>query len=262
MKFFENTCEFQYPWDQVTAANWRKYPNEVSTHVVAVDVLRREINPATKQLTTERLITCKQSIPGWLLYLVGGKEVSYVREISIVDLNEKTLTLRSINMTMNHLLKVYETVTYSPDQKDPLKTVFKQEAQITAYATFQKLCNKLEDWGVQRFDENAKKGKKGFDSVLSILNEQWDRKDILVDEIAESIDKVVKTVDSSIGSVVKKVDKFSIGIVVKSVDSSIGTIKEEIVKETDKVLSDAEHVKKSLLNEYYDYLKAAFRKNN
>ncbi|CAM9017537.1 hypothetical protein WICANDRAFT_40009 [Wickerhamomyces anomalus NRRL Y-366-8] len=231
MKIFSNSCEFYYPWEQVTAANWRKYPNEMSTHVVAVDVLRRELDPTCKILTTERLITCKQSIPSWLLCMVGGKEVSYVREVSTVDMNTKTLTLRSINLTLNNLLKVYETVTYKPDQTDPFKTCFNQEAQITAYATFQRICNKIEDWSVERFGENAKKGKIGFDSVLKIFNEQWERRDELVDEIS---DKVVKTYDD---------------------------LKIEIVKETDKILNEAEHVKKSILIEYYDIIKKAFKRD-
>jgi len=231
MKIFSNTCDFYYPWEQVTAANWQKYPNEMSTHVVAVDVLRRELDPTSQILTSERLITCKQSIPSWLLYMVGGKEVSYVREVSTVDLNTKTLTLRSINLTLNNLLKVYETVTYKPDETDPFKTKFSQEAQITAYATIQRICNKIEDWSVQRFGENAKKGKAGFESVLKIFNEQWDRRDELVDELSG---KVVKTYDE---------------------------IRDELVKETDKILNEADIVKSSILTEYYDIIKKAFRRD-
>lgn len=53
MKIFSNSCDFYYPWEQVTAANWQKYPNEMSTHVVAVDVLRRELDP-TSQILTDR----------------------------------------------------------------------------------------------------------------------------------------------------------------------------------------------------------------
>lgn len=172
MKIFSTQHTFDYSWEQVSTANWKKYPNEVSTHVVAVDVLRREIDQKTGVLRTERLITCQQAIPKWLLAMVGGSNVSYVREVSEVDPKTKTLTLRSVNLTMNNLLSVYETVTYKPDPANPaVCTLFQQEAQITAYATFKRLCNKIEDWSIERFNQNAKLGKLGFDGVLKKIYE-------------------------------------------------------------------------------------------
>lgn len=138
----------------------------MSTHVVAVDTLRREVDPVTGVLTSERLITCKQAIPRWILAMVGGTDVSYVREVSEVNPHTKTLTLRSVNMTMNHLLSVYEIVTYRPDPKNISDTIFEQEARITAYSSMRRLCNKIEDWSVERFGQNAKLGKQGFESVL------------------------------------------------------------------------------------------------
>jgi hypothetical protein len=49
MKVFSNTCTFDYSWDEVSTANWRKYCpwNDKSTHVIAVDTLSREVDPAT-----------------------------------------------------------------------------------------------------------------------------------------------------------------------------------------------------------------------
>ncbi|ANB11834.1 Ups2p [Sugiyamaella lignohabitans] len=168
MKIFSTQHTFAYDWEHVSCANWKKYPNEMSTHVVAVDVLRREIDSTTGVLRTERLITCKQAIPSWVLALVGGTDVSYVREVSEVDPKSRSLTLRSVNLTMNQLLTVYETVNYTPDPANPKQaTLFNQEAQITAYASFRRLCSKIEDWTVDRFGQNAALGKKGFESVLS-----------------------------------------------------------------------------------------------
>jgi len=169
MKFFSSQCSFDYPWDHVSASTWRKYPNEMSTHVVAVDVLRREFDKKTGILTTERLITCRQNIPNWLLAVVGGRNISYVREVSEVDPMQKTLTLRSQNLTMCNLLSVQEIVTYSPDRSDPSKTIFDQQARIVAYAAIQRLCNKIEDWSVERFKQNADIGKIGFEMVLNRL---------------------------------------------------------------------------------------------
>jgi hypothetical protein len=49
MKVFSSTCTFDYSWDEVTTANWRKYCpwNDKSTHVVAVDTISRTVDPKT-----------------------------------------------------------------------------------------------------------------------------------------------------------------------------------------------------------------------
>lgn len=167
MKIFSSEHSFDYSWEQVSTANWKKYPNEMSSHVIGVDVLRREVDEQKGVLRSERLITVKQAIPSWITVLVGGRDVSYVREVSEVDLKSRSLTLRSVNLTMNSLLSVYETVRYSPDPTSPKdSTLFTQEARITAYASFRRLCNKIEDWSVERFGSNAQLGRAGFESVL------------------------------------------------------------------------------------------------
>jgi hypothetical protein len=186
MKEFSSTQYFDYPWDYVSAANWRKYPNKNSTHVVAVDVLRREFDPISQILKSERLITCKQPIPSWLKIFVNGAEISYVREISIVDNLNKILTMRSVNLTFSNLLKVYETVIYEQNPLDPLnKTLFKQNAQFTSKTGWSNLQNKIESWGVERFSQNALKGKLGFDSILQlgIIDNLSNSANQLIDEI-------------------------------------------------------------------------------
>ncbi|RKP30375.1 hypothetical protein METBISCDRAFT_16431 [Metschnikowia bicuspidata] len=171
MKLFESLHFFDYSWEHVTAANWQKYPNELSTHVVSVDVLNREVDPVTNVLRTERLIACKQPIPSWIRVLIGGDECSYVREISEVDLKNKTLVMKSSNLTMSHLLLVNEIVKYTPDVNLPTnRTKFEQEAAITAFLSWSSICNRIEDWSVERFGQNAKIGKKGFELVLNTLS--------------------------------------------------------------------------------------------
>ncbi|BAO41216.1 protein MSF1 [Kluyveromyces marxianus] len=210
MRLFENQHVFDYSWEYITAANWKKYPNEVSTHVIAVDVLRRELDSSGKILTSERLITCKQSVPKWVMMLVGGSNVSYIREVSVVNLDKKSLTLRSCNLTGSNLLKVYETVSYVPHPEDPQRrTLFKQEAQITAYATFTKLCNKIEEWSVNRFHENAEKGKKGFDSVLQLLDESWKQTDKIMDDLVEKVDETVVDIKKTTDIIMKETEKKS-----------------------------------------------------
>ena len=120
MKLFETTHTFFYNWSQVSAANWRKYPNDNCPHVVAIDVLDRQVDPETGILRTERLITCNQNIPGMLSRLCGGGcTTSYAREVSEIDPKNKVLKMTSCNLSMNHLINVTETVTYTEDPTDP-----------------------------------------------------------------------------------------------------------------------------------------------
>ncbi|PRT55797.1 Protein UPS2, mitochondrial [Wickerhamiella sorbophila] len=165
MRFFDTTCKFQYDWEHVTKANWNKYPNELTTHVEAVDILRREVDPKTGVLRTERLITCRQAAPRWLQAVLGGQSVSYVREVSEVDPKNKVLVMRSQNLTFSNILSVYETVTYRPDPTNSGVTLFHQHAEFEAYLAWRKLCHKVEDFSVDRFVQNASLGRKAFESV-------------------------------------------------------------------------------------------------
>jgi hypothetical protein len=168
MKVFSNTETFNYSWDEVSTNNWRKYCpwNEKSTHVLAVDTLSRSVDSTTGILRTERLITCKQSAPEWLKTIIGGDE-SQVLETSYVDPANKTVTMVSTNLTFSNLIRVEETVTYSPMGDN--QTQFRQVAKITALCGgWQRIKNSIEDSLVKRFRENASKGKEGFEAVLAM----------------------------------------------------------------------------------------------
>ncbi|KAG0868924.1 hypothetical protein G6F16_007677 [Rhizopus arrhizus] len=121
IQWFKSNHEFHYEWSLVSAANWQKYPNESCTHVAHVDVLSRTIDPDTGLLTTERLITVKQNIPTLIKKILGSDSTQYVREVSTIDPRTKTLTMKSVNLTMSNLLKVEETIVYREHPDDQLK---------------------------------------------------------------------------------------------------------------------------------------------
>ncbi|KAI1308378.1 MSF1 protein [Xylaria venustula] len=169
MKVFSNVCTFNYSWEEVSAANWQKYSrwNGKCTHVTAVDTLSRSVDADTGILRTERLITCKQSVPEWLKSVIGCTESSQVLEVSYVNPAEKTVTMVSQNITFANLVRVQETVTYSP--VSATQTKFEQSARITALCGgWQRIKNSIEDSLVTRFKENAMKGKEGFECVLEM----------------------------------------------------------------------------------------------
>jgi len=169
MKVFSNDCTFDYSWEEVSTANWRKYCpwNHQSTHVIGVDTISRSVDPSTGILRTERLITCKQTAPKWLSTLMGGSDTSLVFETSYVDPASKKVTMVSSNLTFSNILSVRETVVYQPLSET--RTQFVQDAKITALCGgWQKVKNAVEDASVMAFSENARKGREGFESVLAM----------------------------------------------------------------------------------------------
>ncbi|KAF4314495.1 PRELI/MSF1 domain-containing protein [Botryosphaeria dothidea] len=172
MKIFSTAHDFNYSWEEVSINNWRKYCpwNEKTPHVIAVDTLSRHVDPVTGILRTERLITCKQSTPKWLSSFLGGQEVSHVYETSYVDPKEKKVTMTSVNMTWSDLLSVRETVVYKPCATAPNhKTTFEQNAKIIAMCGgWQKVKNGIEQFTVERFQQNAARGREGFEMVLEM----------------------------------------------------------------------------------------------
>ncbi|KAF1960313.1 MSF1-domain-containing protein [Byssothecium circinans] len=172
MKIFQQSTEFDYSWEEVSTSNWRKYGpwNEKTPHVIAVDTLSRTVDPQTGILRTERLITCRQSTPKWINSLLGGQDTSLVYETSYVDPSAKRVTLCSMNMTWSDLLNVRETCIYEPSATSPgTKTNFMQRAEITALCGgWQKIRNSIEQFTVERFQQNAAKGREGFEMVLEM----------------------------------------------------------------------------------------------
>ncbi|PVV04391.1 hypothetical protein BB560_001119 [Smittium megazygosporum] len=173
MKFFETSYSFNSSWDATTLACWRKYPNDKTPHVKHVEILSRELDPTTGILKTERLIIVSQNVPRIITKMVGAQEQAYVLEYSEVDPSSKTLTLRSTNLTMKNFLAVTEHITYTPLESDPEKTIFKQNAVLSADGMMSRFATLIEDYSLKVFKANAIVGKLGFEQVLErILSEQ------------------------------------------------------------------------------------------
>lgn len=76
--------------------------------------------------------------------------------------------MTSYNLTWTDLINCRETVIYTPCPDDPAhKTRFEQEAKITALCGgWAKVKEKIEGMTVERFGQNAEKGRMGFEEVL------------------------------------------------------------------------------------------------
>jgi len=173
MKFFETKHYFESSWEAATLAVWRKYPNDKTPHVKHVEILSRELDPVTGILRTERLIVVSQSMPRLLQKLFGTDECSYALEYSEVDPNEKTMILKSMNLTFQNLMVVAEKIDYRVNPENQNQTQFIQSATLNANGLMSRFSSLVEDQSLKIFKNNAHIGKLGFEQVLErILNEQ------------------------------------------------------------------------------------------
>ena len=89
----------------------------------------------------------------------------------------------STNLTWSNLLSVRETVVYepevdstgSPGSGGKERTRFSQEARITALCGgWKKIREKIEEASVERFRDNALRGREGFEMVLEMSRRVWE----------------------------------------------------------------------------------------
>lgn len=117
-----------------------------------------------------------------------GNDTSYVYETSYVNPRNKTLTLCAHNLTWTDILTVRETVQYKAHKMSPAqKTFMTQRAEITAVCGgWQNVKNKIECFSLDRFQQNADKGREGFEMVLARAREVFreERQKVLLAERA------------------------------------------------------------------------------
>ena len=187
-----------HPWQSVTAANWRKYPNPFNPAVLSADVLDREITP-TGTLRTHRLMTTVFKIPEWAvkacvapLLAANPKSLNHVRqmlghsrcyvsEVSEVDPAQQVLSMHSRNVSFNETLVMDEHIEYRADPQNPnrhvarmpagplsaRRTIMTQECRVTVslYGG-----SYLESVFASTIAGNATKGRQAIEHVISTLD--------------------------------------------------------------------------------------------
>jgi len=155
VKLFAVEHTFQHPFDRVTAAFWRKYPNESASHVRAIDVTDRRIDDSGR-LITNRIMACESALPSWLK-AAGLPQQCFVAETSVVDPRLKQMIVKSSNLSGASIMTVEETCTYSQCPKQPKRaTHYKQEARITAFLPL--VAGKFENYSLQSMQSKSKEG--------------------------------------------------------------------------------------------------------
>lgn len=174
VKLFSAEHTFQHPFERVTSAFWRKYPNDLASHVRAVDITDRRIDDQGR-LITNRITACHSALPSWLR-AAGLPQTCYVAEASVVDPATRTMVVKSANLSGASVMVVEETCTYQQCPKVPTSTHYRQEARITAFLPF--LSGKFESYSFANLQSKSAEGMQvveklcqriAADGVLSLL---------------------------------------------------------------------------------------------
>uniref|UniRef100_A0A2K6FP15 PRELI/MSF1 domain-containing protein n=1 Tax=Propithecus coquereli TaxID=379532 RepID=A0A2K6FP15_PROCO len=189
MKIWTSEHVFDHPWETVTTAAMQKYPNPMNPSVVGVDVLDRHIDPSGK-LHSHRLLSTEWGLPSIVKTLIGAARTkTYVQEHSVVDPVEKTMELKSTNISFTNMVSVDERLIYKPHPQDPeniltnllyrlgdpngvnvfcSRTILTQEAIITVKGV--SLSSYLEGLMASTISSNANKGREAMEWVIHKLN--------------------------------------------------------------------------------------------
>jgi len=195
MKIWESQHTFSHPWETVTQAMWRKYPNPLNPHVIGVDIVDRRVTPEGI-LISERLMTTEWGLANWVKKLIGFEEHAYAHEVSAVDPNTKTLNINSRNLTFSSKVSVEERITYKPDPEDPdNKTLMNQQAIVTVQGV--PLTSYMEQLMTSSIAGNANNGRQALESVIQRVQSE-------AKELKETLNKFETEVKTSLDDIIKE----------------------------------------------------------
>jgi len=173
VQLFTISHTFLHPFDRVTSAFWRKYPNEAASHLKSIDITDRRID-SKGRLITNRLLECESAVPSWLR-AAGLPDRCFVAESSVVCPKSKTMVVKSSNLSGASLMVVEETCTYrsvadesSPDS--PGSTHYTQQAKVTAFLPF--LASRFEKYSVANIQSKSQEGMAVVEKLCQRIQQE------------------------------------------------------------------------------------------
>ncbi len=130
-KYHQSTHVHPFPFPQVAAAIFRRYPNPFASHVLAEDTLHRQVLDGGRRLYSRRLLIKTNHIPRWgEVFFSGLKRVVPLVEESLVDTEGRVIVTYTRNVGLSRLMAAVERVKYTEHPDRPGETVAVKEAWI------------------------------------------------------------------------------------------------------------------------------------
>lgn len=206
MKIWTSEHTFNHPWETVTQAAWRKYPNPMTPSIIGTDVIERKVVGGV--LHTHRLVQSRWCFPKWTHALIGTAKICFASEQSTVDPSRKQMMLKTINLTFCRHISVDEVIYYVPHPEDSSKTLLKQEATVSVQGV--PLSHYMEELLTSTISKNANKGRQGLEWVIAKINSEVKG---IAETAAKSTDELImttkKSIDGMTESALKSMDEIS-----------------------------------------------------
>lgn len=210
MKIWTTEHIFNHPWETVTQAVWRKYPNPHKPEIIGTDVVERKVEKGV--LYTTRVISSRWGLPDWAKRIIGGNRMCYAFENSEVDPVNQKMVMRTRNVTLANTVSMDERMEYIPDPNDSNKTILHQETLITVKGV--PLTSYIEDYLINNITNNSFKGREAMEWIIKKI-------DVEVEEFMHTYKRSTSELKNSIG-------KFQ-----DTAKKSIGDISSALIKEND-----------------------------
>ncbi|RSH85661.1 hypothetical protein EHS25_003801 [Saitozyma podzolica] len=191
VQFYRKTHEYPDSPPTPLLAFFLRYPNPFARHVLSVDVLSRTVDPITGQILTTRLILKRGILPKWANSWLpaagasGGRGLdAWVLEESVVDPPEWDPSLGDFGLqprlrvqqgNLNHR-KFMHVIEGGELRAGPSgSTIHHTTAEVRSNlggAWSNLVRNRIEAYGVGKFEVNTETARKGMSLILSLLRDR------------------------------------------------------------------------------------------
>lgn len=165
MKHHSDVGVYQFSWSNMVTAFWKRYPNPFSTHVLTEDVVDRRVSG--NQLITKRLICKTSSLPGWAEKITGKINEVYLIEESVLDLDSKTFTTNTRNISLQNVMTTVENCVYSTSTGNQTVTQCHRNAWFDSKVYG--FGGMIASYGLQSYKKNIVKTTNGYTYVLNSM---------------------------------------------------------------------------------------------
>nr|ODN94539.1 hypothetical protein L204_04672 [Cryptococcus depauperatus CBS 7855] len=186
VQVYRKTHEYPEPTPTSLLAFFLRYPNPFARHVLSVDVLERKIDLATGKIYTTRLILKRGILPKWATRWLpsgsGGRGLdAWILEESVVDPpgwaseegeygKQPRLRVQQGNLNHRKLMHVVEGGELRAGPNGTTLHYTTAEVRSHLGGTWSNLLRqRIESYGVNKFEGNSETSHKGMSLILSLL---------------------------------------------------------------------------------------------
>jgi len=176
---------FNHNWKETVEGAFHKYPNDLQSDVLSIDVLSRKIDK-NGNLITDKLNTSRFSIPAVSKCLRSIGMHPAMRQISlessVLNLTKKSYYLKSLNSTYYPTVSVYEQLNYTQDPEDLNRTKLKQ--LTISNSTFSMI---IDNAIISLVKSNMGKGRMALNNVISNIKAEY----LILEEFIQCQEKMI-----------------------------------------------------------------------